>query len=104
MFDKPLENLTAANFAVTDENGNPVAITSVAALDGNETYSLKGSFEVGKKYTVKVVLHGAAADATPSNDHRYLCHHADSYKRQRQRRQRKRLKRRLDCHDLHGYV
>lgn len=64
VFDKPLENLTAANFAVTDENGNPVAITSVAALDGNETYSLKGSFEVGKKYTVKVVLHGAAADAT----------------------------------------
>lgn len=64
VFDKPLENLTAANFAVTDENGNPIAITSVAALDGNETYSLKGSFEVGKKYTVKVVLHGAAADAT----------------------------------------
>lgn len=64
VFDKPLENLTAANFVVTDENGNPVAITSAAALDGNETYSLKGSFEVGKKYTVKVVLHGAAADAT----------------------------------------
>lgn len=64
MLDKSLERLTEANFVVKDSKGNVVAVTSVSALPGNTTYSLKGVFEVGEKHTVKVVLSGAAVDAT----------------------------------------
>lgn len=64
VLDKSLEGLTEANFVVKDSKGNVVAVTSVSALPGNTTYSLKGVFEVGEKHTVKVVLSGAAVDAT----------------------------------------
>ena len=64
VLDKSLERLTEANFVVKDSKGNVVAVTSVSALPGNTTYSLKGVFEVGEKHTVKVVLSGAAVDAT----------------------------------------
>lgn len=64
VFDKGLEGLSAANFVVKDSDGNPVAIASVTALTENKTYTLGGSFAVGKNYTVKVTLDGSVADAT----------------------------------------
>lgn len=63
-FDKDLAGLTSANFAVKDSSGNTVAFTGVSASQDNKLYTIVGSFTVGRTYTVKVVLSGAAADAT----------------------------------------
>ncbi|UKI37043.1 MAG: InlB B-repeat-containing protein [Clostridiales bacterium] len=44
--------------------GNTVTVTDIAASSDGKNYTLSGNFEVGKKYTVKVVLSGATVDAT----------------------------------------
>ena len=63
-FDKSLEGLAGTNFVVKDSEGNTVAVTNVTASSDSKTYTLSGSFEVGRKYTVKVVLNGAAVETT----------------------------------------
>ena len=63
-FDKSLEGLADTNFVVKDSEGNTVAVTNVTASSDSKTYTLSGSFEVGRKYTVKVVLNGAAVETT----------------------------------------
>ena len=52
------------NFIVKDSEGNTVAVNNITASSDSKTYTLSGNFEVGKEYTVKVVLNGAAVDAT----------------------------------------
>lgn len=64
VFDKSLEGLSAKNFIVKDSEGNEAAVNNATASSDGKTYTLSGSFEVGREYTVKVVLNGAAADAT----------------------------------------
>lgn len=64
VFDKSLEGLSAKNFIIKDSEGNTVTATNIIASSDGKTYTLSGSFEVGKEYTVKVVLSDAAVDAT----------------------------------------
>lgn len=55
--------LTAANFKVTDENGE-IPLTKVFASSDDKTYTLNGSFRYGTPYTVEIDFTGAIADAT----------------------------------------
>ena len=64
VFDKSLEGLAVKNFTIKDSEGNTVAVNNVTASTDCKTYTLSGNFDVGSEYTVKVVLNGAAADAT----------------------------------------
>ena len=64
VFDKSLEGLSTENFIVKDSEGNIVTVTNITASSDGKNYTLSGNFEVGKEYTVKVVLSGAAVDAT----------------------------------------
>ena len=64
VFDKSLAGLMPENFIVKDSEGNIVTVTNITASSDGKTYTLSGNFEVGREYTVKVVLSGAAADAT----------------------------------------
>ena len=64
VLDRAVEGLTDANFTVKDSENNLVALTNVIATSENKSYVLSGGFEVGKKYTVAVVLSGAEADKT----------------------------------------
>ena len=63
-FDKSLEGLSTKNFIVKDSEGNTVTVTNITASSDGKNYTLSGNFEVGKEYTVKVVLSGASVDAT----------------------------------------
>ena len=64
VFDKSLEGLATGNFIVKDSEGNTVTVTNITASSDGKNYTLSGNFEVGKEYTVKVVLSGATVDAT----------------------------------------
>ena len=64
VFDKRLEGLSAENFVVKDSEGNTITVTNVTESSDGKTYTLSGSFKVGKEHTVKVVLSGTAAEAT----------------------------------------
>lgn len=64
VFDKSLEGLLNENFIVKDSEGNTVTVNNVTASSDGKNYTLSGNFEVGKEYTVKVVLSGATVDAT----------------------------------------
>ena len=64
VFDKSLEGLATGNFIVKDSEGNTVTVTDITASSDGKNYTLSGNFEVGKEYTVKVVLSGATVDAT----------------------------------------
>ena len=64
VFDKNMEGLSTENFIVKDNNGNTVNVTNTTVSSDGKTYTLSGIFEVGKEYTVKVVLSGTAAEAT----------------------------------------
>ena len=50
-FSEPVEGAT---FAVADKAGAPVAITEATASSDNRSYTLEGTFESGKAYTVAV--------------------------------------------------
>ncbi len=64
VFDKSLEGLETGNFIINDSEGNTVTVTDITASSDGKNYTLSGNFEVGKEYTVKVVLSGATVDAT----------------------------------------
>ncbi len=64
VLDKAVEGLTAANFTVSDSEGNAIAVTNVTVSSDGKTYTLGGVFDVGKEYTVKIVLSGVTADET----------------------------------------
>ena len=64
VFDKSLEGLSTENFIINDSEGNTVTVTNITASSDGKNYTLSGNFEVGKEYTVKVVLSGATVDAT----------------------------------------
>ncbi len=64
VFDKSLEGLATGNFIINDSEGNTVTVTNITASSDGKNYTLSGNFEVGKEYTVKVVLSGATVDAT----------------------------------------
>ena len=64
VFDKSMEGLAAANFIVKDNEGNTVTVTNTTVSSDGKTYTLNGIFEVGKEYTVTVVLSGTATEAT----------------------------------------
>ena len=62
VFDRSLEGLAAENFIVKDSEGNTVAVNKISVSSDSKNYTLNGSFESGKEYTVKVLLSGAAAE------------------------------------------
>ncbi len=64
VLDKAVEGLSVANFTVNDSEGNAIAVTNVTVSSDGKTYTLGGVFDVGKEYTVKIVLSGVTADET----------------------------------------
>ncbi|SPF49303.1 exported hypothetical protein [Candidatus Desulfosporosinus infrequens] len=52
VLSQALANLTASNFKLLDESGNPVTITGVTTPDSGATYMISAALSAGKTYTV----------------------------------------------------